>query len=220
MKHGPIDATSKVKDKFSEMRCKLAIIKTNYDVSGQGEGSLTNDEIAAGSEEGTLPSVGNFDDRANFLRVESPTLLYLWEKSIDFDLFGNLMQKISDDVALGDVAHAISDSGGKKKRKSPSSADTDEITRGLNASTRAFNEFNLANSVRDQRDVKNEMMQAQREIMQAQDCIDALTGKVGKEAYLERQVKYLKDLIDDLEDKQRVLDAYKRYAVGRTEEEI
>ena len=142
VKHGPIDAT-KVKDKFSEMRCKLAIIKTNHDASGQGEGSLTNNEIAAGSEEGTLPSVGNFDNRANFLRMESPTLLYLWEKSIDFDLFGNLMQKISDNVALGVEVHAICDSGGKKKRKSPTSADTDELTRGLNASTRAFDESNV-----------------------------------------------------------------------------
>ena len=91
----------------------------------------------------------------------------------------------------------------------------------LNASTRAFNEFNLANSVRDQRDVKNEMMQTQREIMQTQDCIDNLTDVVGKEAQLERQVNYLKVLIDDLvEDKQRVLDAYKRRSVGCTEQEI
>ena len=37
----------------------------------------------------------------------------------------------------------------------------------------------------------------QREIMQTQDCIDNLTDKVGN----------LKVLIDDLEDKQRVLDA-------------
>ena len=219
VKHGPIDAT-KVKDKFSEMRSKLAIIKTNHDASGQGEGSLTNDEIAAGSEEGTLPSVGNFDDRANFIGTESPTLLYMWEKSIEYDLFGNLMQKISDNVALGVDPHAICNSGRKKKRKSPSSADTEELTRGLNASTRAFNEFNLANSVRDQRDVKNEMMQTQREIMQTQDCIDNLTDVVGKEAQLERQVNYLKVLIDDLEDKQRVLDAYKRHSVGCTEQEI
>ena len=56
--------------------------------------------------------------------------------------------------------------------------------------------------------------------MQTQDCIDNLTDVVGKEAQLERQVNYLKVLIDDLEDKQRVLDAYKRHSVGCTEQEI
>ena len=42
-KHGPIDAR-KVKDKFSEMKCKLTIIKTNHRASGMGEGSLNYDE--------------------------------------------------------------------------------------------------------------------------------------------------------------------------------
>ena len=76
VKHGHID-TRKVKDKFSEMKSKLTTIisKTNHRASGMGDGSLNHDEIAAGSAQGTIPSVGSFDGRFNFLRSESPALL-------------------------------------------------------------------------------------------------------------------------------------------------
>ena len=70
VKHGPIDAR-KVKNKFLEMKCKLTIIKTNHGASGMREGRLHNDELVPG----TLPSVGSFDNRSNFLRSESPALL-------------------------------------------------------------------------------------------------------------------------------------------------
>ena len=102
VKHGPIDAR-KVKNKFLEMKYKLTIIKTNHRASGMGEGSLNHDEIVPGSELGTIPSVGSFDDCSNFLRSERPTLLYLWVKSNEFDLLDTVLQKLGGDVALEDT---------------------------------------------------------------------------------------------------------------------
>ena len=36
----------------------------------------------------TIPSVGSFDDRSNFLGANNPALLYLWDKTEEFELFG------------------------------------------------------------------------------------------------------------------------------------
>ena len=65
----------------------------------------------------TIPSVGSFDDRSNFLGANNPALLYLWDKIEEFELFGVLMQKISDDVALADKTHSVTKIN-KNKRKS------------------------------------------------------------------------------------------------------
>lgn len=210
-KHGPIDAT-KVKDKFSDMKCKLTIIKTNHDASGEGEGSLTNDdEIAAGSAPGTLPSVGSFDDRRSFLGANNPALLYLWEKTEEFELFGVVMQKISDDVALGDRTHSVTKTN-KNKRKSPS-AETEGLTEGLKASTLAFNRFNMSNAMRDKRDL-------QRELMEAEDRVDELRGVSGKERQLQRHVKYVRTLEGELDKKERIVEEYVAKGYGGSDDVV
>ena len=205
-KHGAIDAT-KVKEKFSEMKSKLTVIKTNHDASGQGEGSLTNeDEIAAGSAPGMVPSVGSFDDRSSFLGANNPALLYLWEKTEEFELFDAVMQKISDDVSLADKTHSVT-KGNKNKRKSPS-AETEQLTNGLNESTLAFNRFNLSNAMRDRRDLL-------RDLMESEDRVDELRGVSGKERQLQRHVKYVASLKSELDKKERIVAEYDAKVYGK-----
>ena len=136
-----------------------------------------------------------------FLRSESPTLLYLWEKSNEFDLLDTVLQKLGGDVALEDTVPSggIPGSTKKKKRKSPSADTADELTKGLNASTRAFDRFNHTNLLRDKRDL-------QREIKEALDRVDELRGVDGKEGQqLARELKDVESLEEDLEEKVEVL---------------
>ena len=126
-------------------------------------------------------------------------MLYLWEKTEEFELFGVVMQKSNDDVALADKTHSVTRTN-KNKRKSPS-PETQQLTEGLNASTLAFNRFNLSNAMRDKRDL-------QRELMEAEDRVDDLMGVSGKERQLQRHVKYVQSLKGELEKKERIVEEY------------
>lgn len=67
---GPLDV-KKIKNKLSNMKTKLNIIKTNWEASGNGEGNRPSgecDELIRGADE--LPEFGGADDRSNFLGSE------------------------------------------------------------------------------------------------------------------------------------------------------
>ena len=95
----------------------------------------------------------------------------------------------------------IPGSAKKKKRKLPSADTADELTKGLNASTHAFDRFKHTNLLHDKHDI-------QREIKEALDCVDELRGVDGKEGQLAREFKYVDILDEDLEEKVEVLQVY------------
>ena len=55
----------------------------------------------------------------HFFSIHSSTLLYLWEKSVENDMIGTVLQRISTSVALNDGGDAasVSMSSGTRKRK-------------------------------------------------------------------------------------------------------
>jgi len=138
----------KVKDKLAELRCRLNIMKINYDKSGQGEGGMnpgTND-----NQDDYVPGGAN-DDRQNFLGQNPPTVLYLWEKLDHHDMYHTLMQKLDGDVALDGDTGAVPSiltppSSGKRKRKSDSTNEDFEnlMAEEIKFSRKAMQNFNLA----------------------------------------------------------------------------
>ena len=90
-KFGDVPAI-KVKQRISELRCELNIIKVNHGASGMGDGAQT--------EEGET-----IDNRAQFLKTGNPSIvLYLWEMTKILD---QVLQRIGSEFALESRTSAI-----------------------------------------------------------------------------------------------------------------
>lgn len=174
MKKFGILTPGKAKDKFTEMRAKLVIIKSDHEASGQGEGGLppgTRDGRMTYESDDDLDAVGGaFDDRQNFLRGQSPVLLYFWQKMDEFDKFPAVMQQLELEVNEGSC----------RKRKRKENTDVDEvIAKQLKASTEAIQNYNV------------EMMKDKLE--ELEDKVDAATEKLEEleeEGHMEGSMKW------------------------------
>jgi hypothetical protein len=93
--------SEKAKDKFSNMRAKLNVIKSNWEASGVGEGSRIHSQNDEGAEDDVLDlELGALDDRQAFLGTGSPSLLYLWQRSDELDVLSTVLQRISVEHSL------------------------------------------------------------------------------------------------------------------------
>ena len=85
----------KVKQRISDLRCKLNIIKVNHGASKMGDGART--------EEGET-----IDDRAQFLKTGNPSIaLYLWEMTKINGMLEQDLQRIGSEFALESGTSAI-----------------------------------------------------------------------------------------------------------------
>jgi hypothetical protein len=132
---------SKVRDLISSMRADLVRMITNWELSGQGDGSIpagSDDGYdTAGEDERALepdhPVFGKLggrapaalDSRASFLRGSASYLLILWELTDEHQLLSSTLQRLNDSVSAGDASSAPSVIKMRRpNRPSPTFSDT------------------------------------------------------------------------------------------------
>ena len=84
----------KAKAKFSKLKNDLIVVKTNWEKSGNGDGTLDESENA----------LIDANDKRIFLNGKSAAILYLWEKSETFNLLSTVVQMLDSDTSLDTAA--------------------------------------------------------------------------------------------------------------------
>ena len=92
---GPI-SPEKAKDKFSKMRVETNIVMNKWNRSGNGEGSTPRPDECTDEYDPNDHLGGSSEDRANFLGTSGPHILYLWQKSDDFNILNQVVQMIAN----------------------------------------------------------------------------------------------------------------------------
>lgn len=88
----------KAKAKFFKLKNMLILVKNNWELSGNGDGSMARyvpddmDKEEAELIEGS--------DRSNFLHGRTPALLYLWNKAEEHDLLRSVCQQLEQSIGF------------------------------------------------------------------------------------------------------------------------
>ena len=199
-KFGDVPAI-KVKQRISELRCKLNIIKVNHGASGMGDGART--------EEGET-----IDDRAQFLMDGDPSIvLYLWEMTKINGMLDQVLQRIGSEFALesGTSAIEVHKKKGGSKRKSPNKDDDDELlTLQMTRSNAAMEHFTEGMTRKTIRDLKKELIEVECKALDYED--------MGKEVHAARQTEYARIIAKDIRMEEKRLDTYVKSLSGGTSE--
>jgi hypothetical protein len=117
----------KFKSKFSKMKNELVLIRTNYNKSGNGDGSaieIRNSSTGKTPEDELDKEESNIammdcNKKGSFLNGRSSAVLYLWEKAEEYDLLSTVCQQLSPDTSFDsteiDNVEDISLKGRKRK---------------------------------------------------------------------------------------------------------
>ena len=156
-KFGPI-TSEKVKELLTKMRCTLNIIIAKWERSGNGDGSRgddDNDEFTQDDiENDVLPCIGGADDRANFLKGECISHLYLWQKSKEHEVFHTVMQRICNDANMtGEGGVGSARSRGPNKRKHDEVDE--ELAKQIRKTSEALENYNIEMMTSKLRDLEN-----------------------------------------------------------------
>ena len=91
----------KAKKKFFDLKNPLILILNDYEKSGNGDGSVSEQQRddANITDEVEL-ELFNANDKRNYLNGKSPAILYLWEKANEFDLLNTVCQQIPESAML------------------------------------------------------------------------------------------------------------------------
>ena len=201
-KFGDVPAI-KVKQRISELRCKLNIIKVNHGASGMGDGART--------EEGET-----IDDRVQFLKTGDPSIvLYLWEMTKINGMLDQVLQRIGSEFALegGTSAIEVIKKKGGSKRKSPSKDDDDEFLLTLVQMTRsnaAMEHFTGGMIQKTIRDLNEKLIDVECEALDYEDA--------GKEVHATKQMEYTRIIAKDIRLEEERLDTYVKSLSGGTSE--
>jgi antitoxin component HigA of HigAB toxin-antitoxin module len=161
----------KFKSKFSKMKNELVLIRTNYNKSGNGDGSAIE---TRNSSTGKTPkdeldknesniAMMDCNKKGSFLNGRSSAVLYLWEKAEEYNLLSTVCQQLSPDTSFDsteiDNVEDISLKGRKRKKledKNNDDADNDllvlkevmdESTSAIKDSTKCMNRNVIMNLI-------------------------------------------------------------------------
>ena len=118
----------KAKSKFGKLKNDLIMVKNNWELSGNGDGSIErNRDNADDSDEDELEII-NANDKRNFLNGKSPSILYLWKMAEEFDLLTCVCQQLDLSASLDTSRSDDDDSGNAicRKRKKKNTHNDDE----------------------------------------------------------------------------------------------
>ena len=97
----------KAKQKFFKLKNDLVIVKSRYEKSGNGDGSVlvveqNDDDSSQNSDEIDRDELQlmNANHKSRFLQDKSPATLYLWQKGDEFDLLTVFCQQLDSTVML------------------------------------------------------------------------------------------------------------------------
>jgi K+/H+ antiporter YhaU regulatory subunit KhtT len=115
----------KAKQKFSKLKNDLIIVKSNWEISGNGDGSLAR--VVRDDMDDTEMELINANDKCNFLQGKSPAVLYLWGMAEQHDLMNTVCQQLNDDSTVDSCLTPpnIMGSGRRNKRKMDFENDND-----------------------------------------------------------------------------------------------
>ena len=111
----------KAQEKFTKLKNELIVVKTKWEASGNGDGSVRNqlESENADVDDPIELELMNANDKKNFLDGRSPAVLYLWKTADDHDMLTSVCNQLNDVVMLdsssdGDGSRAKDGTGGKK----------------------------------------------------------------------------------------------------------
>jgi len=132
----------KAKEKFYAMRNDLLTVKSHWEQSGIGDGSVRN--IAADYDDASTMEHFNGNDKKEFLNGRNAACLYLWEITDEMGILTSVCQAIDEDNRYdsADISCASYSCGKIKRRHSGSPTSMSYIdtitTELLNESTRVL----------------------------------------------------------------------------------
>ena len=163
----------KAKQKFFKLKNDLVVVKSRYEISGNGDGTVSRTQVESNKNEDRNDPVEleliNANDRRNFLNGKSPATLYLWEKAEEYGLLTSVCQQLDPSSAVDSVNSDDSDedegTGRKQKKttgdKDPKGPDDDGLNglkqmmdnsnKQMEAATAAKKEINLTNLISAER---------------------------------------------------------------------
>jgi hypothetical protein len=205
---GPMSA-DKVKDLMLTMRCRLNQIVPKWEDSGRGEGSRSADQTDAFMQDdqanGDLPEMGSENDKYRFLCGLCVSHLYLWEKSLEFDVFHTVMQRLGEDTSCnsGAVLGSVSSRTGTKKRKHAAKEEEVDtmVADNIRASSEAFQNYNVELMTRTLEDLE-------QKLLDAEDRSDLLEDQKVSTRLQDRQKVRVKLLKDSIKNQSQRLEAY------------
>ena len=169
----PVDADV-LKNKMKDARYKLLDIITNFDASGNGDGSILE------PEPGQPPVIADATDKCAFLGSYNSHVLYLWQLCDDYDLLNSVKSVLPDEYSVtgSTIASCSLTSSARKKLKVADQARLD-----ARAFTQAF-DSNMSDFVSTQRSIaatQKTLAETQKSLVASKDCenmlqaIDALS---------------------------------------------
>jgi hypothetical protein len=217
---GPITGT-KVNEMITKMRCTLNLIIAKWEQSGNGDGTLDDEEDSDEFREDgggrNLPNIGGMDDRANFLHGECLSHLYLWQKSKEHEVFHSVLQRISGDANLtgggvkvggvkrGSTKKGSTGAGGANKRKHDDLL-TGDLTGEIRKTSHALQNYNIEMMTNSLRDLENILLDTEdkedeleadddatdKQIQRQKKRVTNATAAIKQQE--ERLAKYLKEV--------------------------
>jgi hypothetical protein len=118
----PTATPDSIKDKLQGCRSELAIMMSNWNTSGSGDGQKSDktDDEPAGSQCNTICG----DDRRAFLHGRKAYLLYMWQLFDDNDILAHCMSKLPEGMmASTECTAMVSVSSPQRKKHKPDNAE-------------------------------------------------------------------------------------------------
>ena len=115
----------KAKSKFYKIKNDLILVKCNWEMSGNGDGTMVRnvDKNDLDAEE---IEIFNANDKRNFLHGRSPAVLYLWEKAKEHSLLHSVCQQLDPAIGFDSCDRSSEDTRQSKKRKAKNVNDGED----------------------------------------------------------------------------------------------
>lgn len=180
--------STKVKDKFGEMKLRLTRIISDWSLSGQGCGAKMNEKEFGNIE--VIERSGT-DDRSNFLKKEDPPyLLYLWQKSYELNILGKVVQRINPAIAATSAQDFVSV---YKKKRVVSPTNDDEVPIEM----KVIKSMNDSAATYERTHIRQNIFDAEEKLFLLAQELERTTGEKGKaliKSRMEQLQKHVKTL--------------------------
>ena len=185
----------KAKSKFFKLKNELIVVKSNWERSGNGDGSRKDNTVRDSHnphDDAEEEELFNANDRRNFLNGKSPAVLYLWEKANEHDLLTSVCQKLDCSSSMDSSSASKNNRrANKRHRENESDGELKEVRALMDRSNEAIERSNLLKQGKLKMDLMALIELHEEKMYRLEDEIDNEPEGTRKRERLQRRLQNL-----------------------------